>query len=176
MRDSNQIPQSERGIGQGAQEKSRVLVVDDDARFLFTMDAILSEHVDVVTSTSAERALRLLSSNRYDLVCSDFEMPGLDGIDFLARVASLPFFVSTLLITGSERYIRAARSTHQYYVLLKPFDPQRLISLVLQLTHLTCMKRSVRSLKESVPPSQPPPPLSTREGNAPPSSLRWRQG
>jgi DNA-binding NtrC family response regulator len=132
-----------------AEERCKVLVVDDDSRFLHSMEAVLSEHVTVVACTSAEQALRMLSTSTFHVVCSDFGMPGINGTDFLERVSALPYFVSTLLITGSEKYIRSSQPTNQHYVLLKPFEPTRLVGLVLQLATVARMKRGAQPPRES---------------------------
>lgn len=148
-------PRSSEGLPE-AEERFRVLLVDDEPRFLATIEAILSEHVDVVACTSAEQALRMLATSKFHLVCSDFGMPGINGSDFLERVSALPYYVSTVLITGNEKYIRTSQGTSDHYVLLKPFEPDRLIRLVLQLARLARMKRGVHSSKDTpVVPSDP---------------------
>lgn len=153
--ESHRDPRSSGG-SQDTEERSRVLLVDDDQRFLATIEAVLMDHVDVVACTSAEQALRTLSASKFHLVCSDFGMPGINGTDFLERVSALPYYVATLLITGNERYIRTSQGTSDHYVLLKPFEPERLIRLVLQLARLARMKRGVSSARDGGPvPSDP---------------------
>ena len=141
--------------GQGGAESSmlrrrhRVLVVDDDDRALRSICAVLSAEVHVVTCTSAEQALRLLEVEQFHLVCSDFLMPGMKGDELLRRVSSMPLYTSGLLITGADEYLRSKDGSHSY-VILKPFDPDRLIGLVLQLARLADMKRSVHSMAGSL--------------------------
>ncbi|XXX72868.1 response regulator [Sorangium sp. So ce134] len=131
-----------------------MLVVDDDDRALRSIVAVLSADVDVVTCTSAEHALKLLDARRFHLVCSDFLMPGMKGDELLRRVSSMPVYTSCLLITGADEYIRSMNSSHNY-VILKPFDPERLIGIVLQLSRLAEMKRSVHSMTDSLGSSGP---------------------
>ncbi len=146
-------------------KRCRVLVVDDEPKFLESVEAILATDLDVVTCTSAEQALKLLASTRFHLVCADYNMPGMNGLELLERVGQLPQTTSGLLITGSDDYGRV-QGQSRYHVILKPFDPERLLSLALQLARLTEMRRSVQSLTDSVMP-----PESSRM--TPPSSRRF---
>jgi DNA-binding NtrC family response regulator len=180
MRNNDPESVRERRLAANADDRSRVLLVDDDLAFLSTTEAILAEHIEVVSCTSGEQALRMLPSRQFHLVCSDFKMSGINGADFLDRVAALPYFVSTLLMTGSDQYIRGSRTSSQHYVILKPFEPTRLIGLVLQLARLARMKRSVRSLKDSVDPAVEPAavaplPSEPNRGSAPASSSSRRK-
>ncbi|AGP38612.1 response regulator [Sorangium cellulosum] len=131
-----------------------MLVVDDEERALRSIAAVLSTDVDVVTCSSAEHALKLLEARRFHLVCSDFLMPGMKGDELLRRVSGMSVYTSCLLVTGADEYIRSMSGSHNY-VILKPFDPDRLIGIVLQLSRLAEMKRSVHSMADSLGSSGP---------------------
>jgi DNA-binding NtrC family response regulator len=128
-----------------APNKYRVLVVDDDRSALDGIEAVLSQDVDVTKCLSPGRAIELLQERDFHVVCSDYRMPGIDGAELLRKVSELPQDVGCLLITGASEYV-ASSSTGKHYVLLKPFDPERLIRMVLQLARLAEMKRSVGAL------------------------------
>ena len=127
-----------------------MLVVDDERAVLDGITAILSEDVDVQTCTSAEEALRMVGTGQFHLVCSDYRMPGMKGDELLRRVARMPFYTSCLLVTGADEYIRA-KTDGNHYVIFKPFDPEKVIGLVLELARLAEMKRSVRSRPDAPP-------------------------
>ncbi|WP_437577040.1 response regulator [Sorangium sp. So ce887] len=131
-----------------AQERLRVLVVDDEQRMLDSIAAILSDDADVTTSRSAHRALELLHTGQFHVVCSDYKMPGMNGEELLMRVTSLPLYTSCLLITGAEEYIRSSEGG-RHYVILKPFEPARITRLVLELARLASARRSVDALASS---------------------------
>lgn len=156
------------GAGAAAAKRCRVLVVDDDIDFLDSIEAVLSEEMDVVTCTSGEQAMKVVSSTRFHLVCADYSMPGMNGLELLDRVMQLHQTTSGLLITGSANYGRV-HGQSRYHVLLKPFDPDRLLSLAVRLARLTEMKRSVQSLTDSVmapESSRLSPPSSRRPSEA----------
>jgi DNA-binding response OmpR family regulator len=141
--------------------------VDDDLTYLEQIDDALAEELDVVSCTSAEQALKILATIRFHLVCADFSLPGMNGLELLERVSQLQQTTSGLLLTGCEDYPRV-QGLSRYHVILKPFDRERLLALVLQLARLTEMKRSVQSLTDSVMP-----PESSRA--LPPSSRRFEE-
>lgn len=127
-----------------ASSRLRVLVVDDDQATVDTMAAILGNEVEVTTCTSPMAALRSISGAEFDVICSDYTMPGMTGVELLGRVSTQAPHAGCLLITGAIEHID--RSAGDYYVLLKPYDPDRLVRLVRQLGRVAQMKRSVGAL------------------------------
>jgi DNA-binding NtrC family response regulator len=155
-------------------KRHRVLAVDDDPAILEVIEAVLSDDLDVTTCASGARAVRLLESRSFHVVCSDYRMPGMNGVELLDHVAQLPSHTACLLLTGADEYIRSSERS-PFYVILKPFEGARLLRLVLQLARIADMKRSVTQLSQSstVPPAAPgadsePPSSAPRSG--PPSS------
>lgn len=134
----------------------RILLVDDEPNVLETLSALLGDEMDVVTCTSPERALRLVEAEPFHVVCTDFEMPGVNGAELLRRIASRHPHIGTLLVTGAQQYLRSNEGS-LHYVLLKPVDPARFISIVQHLGRISQMKRSVSTMAAvSVdPPSRP---------------------
>jgi DNA-binding NtrC family response regulator len=120
------------------------LVVDDDPGMLRSISNLLSDDVDVVACDAPHRALEMLRSKKFHVICSDYKMPGMDGLELLRLASHYADPIGCILVTGSDDY-RTGDST-RHYVLLKPFDPQRLVAMVLQLARVTEMKRSVQVL------------------------------
>ena len=64
------------------QHKFRILCVDDEETPLVLRKCLLQKAgYDVITARSAQEALALASSNRVDLVLSDYLMPGVTGTE-----------------------------------------------------------------------------------------------
>lgn len=66
---------------------ARILVVDDEPTILSLVRRVLVRagyHVD--TAVDGHQALELLRQHRYDLLLSDVYMPGLSGMELLARL------------------------------------------------------------------------------------------
>ena len=103
---------------------------------------------DVRTVTSATAALAAMPAAPPDVLITDFKMPGIDGLELLRRISRLQEHVGCLLFTGAPEYI--SQEGARYYTLLKPFDPERLIALVIQLARVADMKQSVSRLRAAV--------------------------
>jgi CheY-like chemotaxis protein len=74
---------------QRAEPRKRVLVTDDDADVCALLSLVLKPACDVTTVHDAESALALISTEpAYDAIISDFMLPGLNGVEFVARVRS----------------------------------------------------------------------------------------
>lgn len=123
----------------------RVLVVDDDPFVVESLQAILCDDVEVMTAHSGEQAAELLETSSFHVVCSDYLMPGMDGAELLRRASLLSQSVGCLMITGADEYFQAKMAA-RHYVLLKPVDPERLLTMILHLGRMIEMKRSVERL------------------------------
>jgi len=84
---------------------TRVLLVDDEpalrevaAEFLRSEDDLM-----VTTARSAHEALRLLGEQTFDVLVSDHQMPGADGIELLKRVRAEDRDIQFILFTGKGR-------------------------------------------------------------------------
>jgi DNA-binding NtrC family response regulator len=110
-----------------------VLVVEDDDEIRSALFDALSEigH-EVVAESRAEPALEVLENGDVDLVLTDFRMPGMDGIELCARLASdwpnLPVVVMTAFgdLDSAVGALRAGASDF----IAKPFAIERLIEVV----------------------------------------------
>ena len=61
----------------------RILVVDDNNVLLIVISKMLSRlGYDVSSAASGENGLRIILKSRFDIVLSDYEMPGMDGVAF----------------------------------------------------------------------------------------------
>ena len=83
----------------------RVLYVDDEPGPLEIGKLFLEKEgrfsVDVITSASG--ALSLMESATYDAIIADYQMPGMDGIEFLKHVRSSGNSIPFILFTGRGR-------------------------------------------------------------------------
>jgi|GEM_PF-2031225 len=83
----------------------KILLVDDQPEFLEITRIFLEKegNISVETASSAESALSLLTSHKYDAIVSDYEMGGMDGIAFLEEFKRMAFDRPFIIFTGRSR-------------------------------------------------------------------------
>ncbi|HET7058062.1 MAG TPA: response regulator [Nitrospiraceae bacterium] len=112
-----------------------MLLVEDDRRTAFAYESLLAaEHPDIAVETvfCAEDALLHLSKRNYDLILSDFKLPGLDGLGLLVASYCLYSHVPFVLISayGDREVEHRAARLGAYAVLHKPIAPDALIHVI----------------------------------------------
>ena len=106
-----------------------ILIVDDDISALETVDRFLSARGHRIRSeTNGVEAMRRLEEEIPDLVISDIQMPGMDGIDFLKaireRFPDLPVILTTGYATVDTAIL--ALRNRAYDFLKKPIQLEEL--------------------------------------------------
>ena len=83
----------------------RILHVDDDTCFLGVSKQILELEwqFEVEAATSVDEAFRKLSTEAFDAVVSDYQMPGKNGLDFLKELRERKNRIPFVLFTGKGR-------------------------------------------------------------------------
>ena len=104
-----------------------IIIVDDEDMVLTSLSAYLSleTEYDVQTFTSAKKAIEFIRGKRIDLVISDYLMPEMDGISFLARVRELQPEAPRIILTGyadKENAIKGINEVGLYQYIEKPWD------------------------------------------------------
>lgn len=117
-----------------------VLAVDDQPQNLRLLDAVLSPHgYRVVTASSGEQAVALLSEVEPDVVLLDIVMPGMDGYEVCRRIRGDPAtaFLPIIMITasGDQEKVASLRGGADDFV-SKPFNQAELLARVASLARL----------------------------------------
>jgi two-component system response regulator PilR (NtrC family) len=118
-------------------KRTHVLVVDDELSMREFLQIFLErKHYRVTTAESAEVALSVFSQHDFDLVLSDLNLPGLDGIALMRRLkeagAGEANAVPVILITAfgtAASAVEAMKEGASDYV-LKPFDNDELLRTI----------------------------------------------
>jgi len=117
-----------------SQERPRILIVDDEEAILETMQLTFEDEYEVLTSTEADTALRLLEENApVAVVVSDQRMPGMTGVEFLSRVFESHPTTVRIILTGfadMDAIIQAINDGHVYAYITKPWEPDDLKQVV----------------------------------------------
>lgn len=82
---------------------NRILYIDDDEGLRLLASRALSRRGwEVTTVEGGEAGVRIAAEQRFNLVAVDHYMPGIDGLETLARLSALPDPPSVVYVTGSE--------------------------------------------------------------------------
>jgi DNA-binding NtrC family response regulator len=109
-------------------QRARLLLVDDQESVRETTAALLADEFEVVCAPDGTRALELLTDQSFEIVCADYNMPGMTGAELLRRAQAMRP-CAAVLVTGHSEYVEAiAPQVRQAFsVVLKPYEPQMLI-------------------------------------------------
>lgn len=114
----------------------RILVVEDEADIRELLAELLGaslENVVVEAREDGPSALRAIAANPPDLIITDYKMPGMNGLDFLAHVRLQQPNVPAILITAFpdlEVAVRAINEARVQSFLQKPIDPNQVVRVV----------------------------------------------
>jgi two-component system, probable response regulator PhcQ len=113
-----------------------VLFVDDDTNLLDGLSrALHSEPYEILKSTSAEDALRILREKNVDVIVSDEEMPGMSGTAFLRQVREQYPETVRFILTGRatlQTAVDAINSGGIARFFVKPCDKSELAFAIRQ--------------------------------------------
>ena len=110
-----------------------VLVVDDEAPTRSELAWLLDQDERIGTvlqAASGGEALDLLDFTPVDVVFSDINMPGLDGMQLARVIARLPQRPQVVLVTAYDEYAVDAFAIDVVDYVMKPVRPERLAQAV----------------------------------------------
>jgi signal transduction histidine kinase len=110
-----------------------VLLVDDDEGNLAVMQSFLSAELTVLTASSGAEALGLLARPDIDVVLTDQRMPGMTGVELLAKARAMRPDLAGVLVTAfvdTPALIAAINQAHAFAFLRKPWQPAELLQAV----------------------------------------------
>jgi DNA-binding response OmpR family regulator len=113
---------------------TRILLVDDDELVRLTMDEVLqAQGFDVTTAGNFSDALKLISSNVYDVLLSDLHMPGAgDGLTVVSAMRHANPKAVTMLLSAFPEMDAAAHAImlQADQILVKPMDATALVKAI----------------------------------------------
>lgn len=115
----------------------RVLVVDDEADMLWMLQRNLNKDmkdVEILAAESGEQALAILSDKKINLVISDINMPGMNGLDLLIEINNRYPETGVVIMTAypSNTFENQAMMNGCLRFIEKPFDINEMRRIVEQ--------------------------------------------
>ena len=128
----------------------RVLVVDDEPLVLETVMAILEDGFEVEACSSSTEAFKRLLHNDYDVLCTDYQMPGMSGLELVSAIEQHHLMIGAVIVTGHylefDRERQESPHSIPISVLLKPYRADDLISAIRRAATFAQMKRAVGAI------------------------------
>ena len=114
---------------------AKIMTVDDSVSLRRLVASALTAAGHAVTEAdSGQSALTVAQGTAFDLVISDLNMPGMDGLTLVGQLRKLPAYRATpILILTTEmdpQKKQAAKAAGATGWLVKPFDPVQLLATI----------------------------------------------
>jgi DNA-binding NtrC family response regulator len=134
-------------------EKASILIVEDEPKMRRLLELQLAEEgFQARTAPDAETGIQLLNKDPFDLVVTDFKLPGMSGLEFLLAVkrfdAHLPVVIMTAFGTV-ESAVDAMKAGASDYV-LKPFSLAELVLVIRKELATHQLRKENRDLREAL--------------------------
>lgn len=131
-----------------------VLYVDDDETFCRFFTIALEKMTDfqVTTVRSGNEAIEMILSGSFDIVVSDYHMPGMNGIELLKKYREQGSSVPFILFTGKGReevVIEAINNGAAFYLQKGGDTPSQFAELAHKIRQAVTSESAGRALKES---------------------------
>ncbi len=122
----------------------KILFVDDEQHLLDAMRRQFRGKFQIVTALGGHEGLRILQTQGpFAVIVSDFKMPLMNGVEFLAKSRDVSPDSVRIMLTGYAEHqiaVDAVEKGHVFHFLTKPCDQETLTSALnaaLDLYHLT---------------------------------------
>jgi len=114
-----------------------ILIVDDETQILRllkdSLKASKNFEFDVTLATDGEYGIKHITEQNYDMVLSDYDMPNMNGVEFLKKVKEESPNTVRIMITGQADLDVAKEAINEAdisHFIEKPWDTQELLSKI----------------------------------------------
>lgn len=114
-----------------------LLLVEDDSCLLEELKLFLSDFFDTIhTAITAEAAYELFLEHSYDAIITDIQLPGQSGLKLVEKIQKHAKDQIVIVMSAYKEvdYFLKSIELKVYGFLTKPFDSQKLITMMLKLT------------------------------------------
>lgn len=128
--------------------KMNIVIVDDEPTNLMLLEAI-AEGYEPLTFTEPLKVVEHLQHTAVDLLITDFNMPGMNGIELLRKAKELQPEIMSIMITanGEESIRMQALEEGIDDFLTKPYSPSEVILRIKNRHILRVEERSIKALR-----------------------------
>ena len=139
-----------------------IIIVDDEPKIRKGLSKLLGSHENWVVSgafAEAESALNFLYENEVDVIITDIQMPGMQGLDMVHQIRKVNHEIPVIIISGYSRFDYAQRAIElgvRKYV-TKPTSPDEITQTLEQIEQELSLR--AEALRRAVVPPEGSPPV-----------------
>ena len=141
-------------------EERKILLVDDETGILDTLRILLRGNgYEVVSALSGREAVEMLPSASPDIVLTDIRMPGMTGLEVMAKAHEVDPETAVILMTAQASLQTAVRAVNEgaYYYLQKPFANEELLVICRRASETRQLRVENKALKKEIRRQSMPP-------------------
>jgi DNA-binding NtrC family response regulator len=115
----------------------KILLIDDDEWIRDSLCLLFeAEGCDLLALETAEEGLKALHHQKYDIIISDYKLPGMDGLEFLKQVQISHPNAIRIMITAyiNESLVSEGKKIGVQDFIAKPFTSEILQASLARLT------------------------------------------
>jgi two-component system, NtrC family, response regulator len=130
-----------------------ILVVDDEPNYLLVLSELLrDEGFEVFTAPGGKEGMVAIQEVDLDLVITDMQMPGIDGLQFLQKIKQINNDLPVIMITAFAEVDKAvaAMQAGAYNYLAKPFSNDELLVNIKKAVHHYSLIRENSRLRQEM--------------------------
>jgi len=126
-------------------EKLRILIVDDEKITTNILSKMLASqhHIETITCHDAQTALEAFRSSHFDIVLSDINMPGMNGLEMIKEIRKYDKKVKIAIFTNfdNKQYMLDAIEYGVNQFFSKPFKRDHFLEVITNLTNEIMTRR-----------------------------------
>jgi YesN/AraC family two-component response regulator len=114
-----------------------ILLIDDDEWIRESLKLFFeAEDCHILALETAEEGLEVLHCQDYDIIITDYKLPGMDGVAFLKQIQNSHPNAIKILITAykSEAVVNEAKKVGVQHLIAKPFTSETIEASLTRLT------------------------------------------
>lgn len=123
----------------------RILIVDDEKITTNILSKMLEDktHIEVLTYHSAQEALKAFENNTFDIILSDINMPGMNGLEMIKEIRKKDKGVKIAIFTNfdNKQYMLDAIEYGVNQFFSKPFKKEHFLDVIKNLSNDILAKR-----------------------------------
>ena len=134
-------------------KERRILLVDDETGILDTLRILLQGNgYEVVSALSGREAVEMLPDTLPDIVLTDIRMPGMTGLEVMAKAHEVDPETAVILMTAQASLQTAVRAVNEgaYYYLQKPFANEELLAICSRAVETRQLRVENKALKKEI--------------------------